>query len=88
MTAEQEQIHHPQRYQSSNGIECCDAIEACCENLAGLEAFMIANVIKYVWRYKKKNGVEDLKKAREYLDQVIAGYEVTNKFNMSHGGGI
>lgn len=38
-----------------------------------------ANVVKYVCRYKKKNGAEDLKKARAYLDCLI-NYELTGKF--------
>lgn len=34
-----------------------------------------ANVIKYVFRHSKKNGVEDLKKARHYLNMIIEEYE-------------
>lgn len=46
-------------------IECIAVIEQ-------LEAsFCIGNVIKYVWRWKGKNGIEDLKKARWYLDRAI-----------------
>ena len=37
----------------------------------GMEGYCIGNVIKYVSRYKKKNGVEDLKKARYYLNRCI-----------------
>ena len=33
--------------------------------------FFAGNVVKYVCRYKDKNGVEDLKKARTYLDKLI-----------------
>ena len=33
--------------------------------------FMQGNVIKYVFRYKNKNGLEDLEKAREYIDRMI-----------------
>ena len=33
--------------------------------------FIVGNVVKYVVRYKQKNGVEDLKKARHYLDMLI-----------------
>ena len=33
--------------------------------------FIAGNVIKYVVRYKDKNGLEDLKKARHYLDKLI-----------------
>jgi hypothetical protein len=33
--------------------------------------FVLGNVIKYVWRADMKNGIEDLKKARWYLDREI-----------------
>jgi hypothetical protein len=33
--------------------------------------FLEGNVIKYVSRHKQKNGVEDLKKARHYIDKLI-----------------
>jgi hypothetical protein len=36
--------------------------------------FREANIIKYVVRYKNKNGIEDLKKARHYLDMIIEDY--------------
>ncbi len=41
------------------------------ESNGSLEPFCAGNVIKYVFRYKKKNGLEDLKKARFYLDKLI-----------------
>jgi hypothetical protein len=34
-------------------------------------SFLQGNVIKYVTRYKHKNGVEDLKKARHYIDLIL-----------------
>lgn len=37
--------------------------------------FLEGNVIKYVSRYKHKNGVEDLRKARQYLDWLIASVD-------------
>jgi len=37
--------------------------------------FNIGNVVKYVSRYKGKNGIEDLKKARWYLDREIERLE-------------
>lgn len=37
--------------------------------------YMEGNIIKYVTRYKEKGGVEDLKKARHYLDKLIEHYE-------------
>ncbi|MED4159597.1 DUF3310 domain-containing protein [Shouchella clausii] len=42
---------------------------------AGYEGFLIGNVIKYVTRYPKKNGLEDLKKAKDYLNKAIELYE-------------
>ena len=41
--------------------------------------YFSGNVIKYVARHQKKNGVEDLKKARDYLDKLIAMSEKQGK---------
>ena len=41
----------------------------------GYEGYCIGNVIKYISRYKKKNGLEDLKKARYYLNSIISEME-------------
>lgn len=45
-----------------------DVIEFCLRNNL---TFMQGNVIKYVTRYKSKNGIEDLEKAKEYIDRLI-----------------
>ena len=37
--------------------------------------FMEGNVVKYVPRWRRKNGLEDLKKAKSYLDRMIAEEE-------------
>ena len=65
---------NPQHY-TSGKVECIDALEAATANLSGIEAVCTANAIKYLWRWKQKNGVEDLKKARWYLDRLIAKQE-------------
>jgi len=44
----------------------------------------VANVIKYVSRYKAKNGLEDLKKAKWYLDDIIADMERADHPSQSH----
>lgn len=73
-------VNHPPHYQSSSGLEVIDVIEAFTEHLTGAEATNTGNVIKYIWRWKEKNGMfpsssgwalEDLKKARWYLDRLI-----------------
>jgi hypothetical protein len=70
--SECDNVNHPKHYASaSNGIECIDAIEAATERLLGLEAVCTGNVLKYIWRWKDKNGVEDLKKAKWYLEKLI-----------------
>lgn len=67
-----EMVNHPDHYQSINGIECIDAIAAATEELSGEEAFCTGTAIKYLWRWKKKEKpVEDLKKARWYIDRLI-----------------
>lgn len=69
---EHDAVSHPSHY-TSGGIECIDCIKAALgENFMG---FLIGNVIKYTYRYKDKNGVEDLEKARWYIDRAIKELE-------------
>ena len=58
-------------YYKRGRVECIDAIHAAVEDLTGLEAFCTGNAMKYLWRWKYKGGVEDLKKARWYIDRMI-----------------
>jgi hypothetical protein len=67
-------VNHPSHY-TQGKIECIDAIEESTKGLIGISAVCVANVIKYIWRYKFKNGIEDLKKARWYLDILISHEE-------------
>lgn len=69
-------VNHPPHY-TGGGIECIEGIKAAI-GLEGLKAFCAGNVMKYVWRYRNKNGVEDLKKARWYLDKLIEETENAN----------
>lgn len=75
------QVNHPDHYQTETGLEVIDIIEAITFDLKGIEAFDIANVVKYISRYRKKNGVTDLKKAAFYLDHVINHIENLEKEN-------
>ena len=65
-------VDHPNHYQSETGIEVIDVIKAFTSELSGEEAFCIGNAIKYICRYSKKNGVEDLEKAKWYIDRAIS----------------
>lgn len=64
-------VSHPGHYQSKNGIECIDCIEAAVEGLNGIEAVDTANAIKYLFRWKKKNGRQDVEKAIWYLSHLL-----------------
>jgi hypothetical protein len=63
-------VNHPSHY-TQGAIECIDAIKEATKGLFGIEAVCTANIIKYVWRWKFKNGVEDLRKADWYLQRLI-----------------
>lgn len=65
-------VDHPNHYQSESGLEVIDVIKAFTSELSGEEAFCIGNAIKYVCRYSKKNGTEDLEKAKWYIDRAIS----------------
>ena len=67
-------INNPNHYQlniKGNNIEVIDIIDEVVKDYKPREAFKIANVIKYILRASKKNGKEDLKKARKYIDMLI-----------------
>lgn len=73
-------VNHPKHY-TQGKIECIDAIEAAVSELSGLDAVCTANVIKYVWRWKHKNGSQDLRKAQWYLNKLIDLQEAQNGNN-------
>lgn len=62
-------VNHPSHY-TQGGIECIDAIKAATTGLEGIEAVCTANAIKYLWRWKYKNGVQDIDKAIWYLERL------------------
>ena len=64
-------VNHPSHY-TQGGIECIDALEAATSGLTGIEAVCTANAIKYLWRWRQKNGIQDLEKARWYINRMIA----------------
>lgn len=68
-------VNHPNHYKTKSGLEAIDVIKAFTEDLKGVEAVDTANIIKYICRWKKKNGLEDLKKAQWYLNDLIKTVE-------------
>ena len=64
-------INSPAYYADNfGGIQCIDAIETSMST-EEFKGFLKGNVQKYVWRYSQKNGAEDLKKAKWYLERLI-----------------
>lgn len=64
-------INHPKHYTSSNAVcsDCFHPIE--CIDVTRHMSFNIGNIVKYLWRADHKNGLEDLKKAQWYLNDLI-----------------
>lgn len=61
---------NPDHYKQG-AVECIDALEAATINLTGINAVCTANAIKYLWRWKEKNGLEDLRKAQWYINKLL-----------------
>ena len=78
---EDQMVNHPPHYQSETGLEVIDAIEAFTFDLTGIEAVCTGNVLKYICRWKKKNGLQDLEKAQWYLNKLINHVKKLKKEN-------
>ena len=74
-------VSHPPHYQSETGLEVIDVIEAFTFDLKGIEATDTGNIIKYICRWKGKNGLQDLEKAMWYLTHLINHVEKLEKEN-------
>ena len=60
----------PDHYKTGE-VECVDALRSAL-GPEGFQYFCQGNVLKYVWRYKRKGGKQDLEKAKVYIDWLIA----------------
>jgi hypothetical protein len=75
-------VKFPAHYNQGD-IECIDALRSALGD-EGFVGFCVGNVIKYLWRYRHKGGVEDLRKAEEYLQWSIAVAGRSDPGGMSH----
>ena len=62
-------VNQPPHY-TQGGVECIDAIKAAVTGKPPYEAWLTGQVIKYIWRYNFKNGLEDVQKAKFYLNRL------------------
>jgi len=63
-------VERPHHYNTGN-IEAIDAIKESMEPQQ-FKGYLKGNTMKYLWRYEYKGGVEDLRKAKWYLERLIA----------------
>ena len=61
-------VNHPNHY-CRNGVECIDIIKAITGD--GFDKYCVGTITKYLFRWKDKNGIEDLRKAQRYLSYLI-----------------
>ena len=76
MTAADDLVNSPSHY-ASGGLECITAMEASMSP-EEFQGYLRGNIFKYCWRFRNKNGVQDLQKARWYIDMLIKHYEPSN----------
>lgn len=70
LNAEKDNVNHPKHYELPNGLECIDVLLAT-QGKDFVMGFCLCNAMKYLYRHKRKNGVEDIKKARWYIDKYL-----------------
>lgn len=78
---------NPSHYKQGK-VECIDAIASATINKRGLDAVCTSNVFKYLWRCESKGGLEDMKKARWYLNKMIEQYEQEPKEEFVHPNAV
>ena len=74
-------VNKPAHYQGE--IECIDAIKSSMSP-SQFQGYLKGNIMKYLWRFERKNGAEDLKKAQVYLGWLLK--EFSNEKNMDVTG--
>jgi len=69
-------VNKPIHY-NTGGIEAIEAILAATNEQS--EGYLQGNIMKYIWRYRYKNGLEDLQKAQWYINKLIEVYQEKHK---------
>lgn len=69
-TEEADLIHHPRHYAWRGGLECIEIARELCRGSDGIAAYLIGCATKYIYRYPRKNGLQDLDKAIECLTML------------------
>jgi hypothetical protein len=62
-------VNHPKHYETGN-FECIDVMLET-QGKEAVKSFCLCNAFKYLYRHNRKNGVEDIKKAKWYIDKFL-----------------
>ena len=73
-----EELTNTERYKTGSGKQLFDVLEDDLLSYIEARGFYKANIIKYTHRYKHKGGIQDLKKVKVYVDQLIKLEEKQN----------
>lgn len=79
-------VNHPSHY-TQGGIECIEAIKASL-GANGFCDYCKGNVLKYLWRWRDKGGVEDLEKAQVYLGWLLESAKAMDREEEQPSGSI
>lgn len=71
---------NPNHYKTKSGLETIEVIEAFTEDLQGVEAVDVGHILRYITRYKKKNGIQDVKKAAWYVNHLLRYLEKEEEY--------
>ena len=64
-----DEVNNPVHY-NKGGVECIEGIKAA-SNSEEFEGYLRGNILKYVWRFRYKDNLKDLEKAKWYLERLI-----------------
>lgn len=62
----QENYNNPKHYEWDLPVTTMEVVEEVCKEYKGIEAFYVANILKYIIRAKNKNGIDDIMKVKDY----------------------
>lgn len=70
----EDMVNYPKHY-TQGKFECIEVIEEITKQCDKFEAYLVGTILKYLWRWKAKNGLDDLKKAQWYLNKLVSEVE-------------
>lgn len=79
-TTHEDMVNHPLHY-NQGGIETIEAIKAALGY--GFNAYLTGNILKYLWRYNHKGGLQDVKKAQFYLNRLVKEMDADEQVQVS-----